>query len=585
MWTLQSLRLFDSPAGRYTQIRTSPLDGRPTMVWNGLTGLRFSRCVDAACTNWTQPITLPVDPNPRFVRMEFAEGLPVIAYGAVNDTELHVTRCADQDCSRVQTRAIARSDKVRHPGLAVANGEVLIAAELYNSSQYPIGCSLSVLRVAPATLNVLGSKLFDSSMTPYIHAGALPVGGFEMPCLIDGGRHLAYWRAESRELVLVFDALTNATFLVVDSNRTASGANPGAWVRGIAADNGSVVLLSYWDLTSGWLKLVRCDVSAFRCAAPESLELDGQLDLSDFGAGAFPEWRHPPSGQGGPVLAFFSETLDAGELKLLACANPACSERELVTAASGKRGFGRDASIAFTPGWMFVTFLDLQGEDSVKRMVARIASFTLTRSEHTATAPHSHAAMALYGHTASSFRDARGDRDDLRGKLGAACDEDLDCQLNGVCVSQLCSCDPGWEGARCGQLSLGLSLPAVRHAAVPADGGAWTWGGSPMADDNGRWHLFFSSMVGGCGLLHYQTNSVVKHAVADSLAGPWNVSGTVLAPRPGGWDSGGIHGPSGALPGRIRCRLHASACVHGAPCVRGCVRGCMLRWRHIVAAP
>ena len=50
--------------------------------------------------------------------------------------------------------------------------------------------------------------------------------------------------------------------------------------------------------------------------------------------------------------------------------------------------------------------------------------------------------------------------------------------------------------------------------------------------------------TGRCGLLHYQSNSVVRHATAPALGGPWTVQGTVLAPRPGAWDSGGIHGPS-----------------------------------------
>ena len=41
-------------------------------------------------------------------------------------------------------------------------------------------------------------------------------------------------------------------------------------------------------------------------------------------------------------------------------------------------------------------------------------------------------------------------------------------------------------------------------------------------DGTGKWHLFYSLMVNACGLLHYQTNSVVKHAISDSgPLGPW----------------------------------------------------------------
>ena len=127
-----------------------------------------------------------------------------------------------------------------------------------------------------------------------------------------------------------------------------------------------------------------------------------------------------------------------------------------------------------------------------------------------------------------------------------SCNTDLQCQLNGRCVDGRCKCDAGWRGASCGQLTLGSSSPAMRASKAPADGGGWSWGGSPIVDGSGRWHLYYSLMVNACGLLHYQTNSVVKHAVSDDgPLGPWTAATeTALSPRPGFWDSGGIHGPS-----------------------------------------
>lgn len=82
-----------------------------------------------------------------------------------------------------------------------------------------------------------------------------------------------------------------------------------------------------------------------------------------------------------------------------------------------------------------------------------------------------------------------------------------------------------------------------RTSPVSTEGG-WAWGGSPIVDDTGRWHLFYSFMVNACGLLHYQTNSIVRHAVSDDgPIGPWTTLGVALGPQPGAWDSGGIHGP------------------------------------------
>jgi hypothetical protein len=118
------------------------------------------------------------------------------------------------------------------------------------------------------------------------------------------------------------------------------------------------------------------------------------------------------------------------------------------------------------------------------------------------------------------------------------CEGDFDCSLNGACSNGTCLCDHAWKGKQCGQLDLCGSSPAVRLRE------AWTWGGSPIQDaENHVINLFFSELTEGCGLLHYQTNSVVRRAQRDP-AGGWSVQEVVLGPRPGAWDSGGIHAPT-----------------------------------------
>eukprot|EP01045_Picozoa_sp_COSAG04_P026011 COSAG04_NODE_3524_length_2740_cov_1.752367_2_plen_177_part_01 len=113
------------------------------------------------------------------------------------------------------------------------------------------------------------------------------------------------------------------------------------------------------------------------------------------------------------------------------------------------------------------------------------------------------------------------------------------CSLNGECVASrgrrgVCVCRKGWRGPRCESLDLGVS-----RSSIHGENASWTWGGSPIVDEAGRHHLFFSYLTHGCGILHYQTNSIVRHAVAPGPAGPWRVlPGASLAPRPGCWDSG-----------------------------------------------
>jgi len=140
------------------------------------------------------------------------------------------------------------------------------------------------------------------------------------------------------------------------------------------------LLLAYWDLGLGQLRAVRCERQPARCSAPTLLDRGGRRDLSDFGAGAFPDLRAPPQGLGGAagggaVLAYFVEGDSGGELRLLSCPDANCTAPRVSTGARGGAGFGRDASVAFAPGALLVTLLDLQGADSPLRMAARLAVF------------------------------------------------------------------------------------------------------------------------------------------------------------------------------------------------------------------
>ena len=108
----------------------------------------------------------------------------------------------------------------------------------------------------------------------------------------------------------------------------------------------------------------------------------------------------------------------------------------------------------------------------------------------------------------------------------AACTTPLDCSLNGLCSDGVCVCDAGWSGSACGNLTLAETDPTLGHAW---DSGSSSWGGLPLRDDNGTWHLFYSQFVRGCGLFSWSTNSRVVHATAPTLEGPF-VDADVVEP-------------------------------------------------------
>ena len=129
---LNTIKLDQLAAGRYTQIRRAP-DGSVTAVFNGNAGLRLARCTDATCSTTTPPRTVAnTDPNPRFIRMELDGGLPVMAYGAANDTEAHLTRCHDPLCNASTTVVLAKSRRVRHCDLELAEGDGVRAYTMYS---------------------------------------------------------------------------------------------------------------------------------------------------------------------------------------------------------------------------------------------------------------------------------------------------------------------------------------------------------------------------------------------------------------------------------------------------------------------
>lgn len=127
------------------------------------------------------------------------------------------------------------------------------------------------------------------------------------------------------------------------------------------------------------------------------------------------------------------------------------------------------------------------------------------------------------------------------------CNENFDCSgSNGKCTSGVCQCYPGWTGEVCGIVDF-----KPRSGRKAYESPLWTWGGSVIRDDNERYHMYSSVISENCGILHYCSNSFVAHLTASSPEGPFVLSygnstndGAALAPRPGEWDNGAIHGVS-----------------------------------------
>ncbi|CAJ1938703.1 unnamed protein product [Cylindrotheca closterium] len=131
---------------------------------------------------------------------------------------------------------------------------------------------------------------------------------------------------------------------------------------------------------------------------------------------------------------------------------------------------------------------------------------------------------ALKRRTATPLlRSSNGDDDII---VDDYCLTSVDCAMNGECIRHSkdrqspgkCQCFDGWRGTTCEVLDL---LPiAPQTAGLQLPNHASSWGGSVVYVD-GKYHMFASEIVNGCGLGYWTTNSQVIRAVSDHPNGPY----------------------------------------------------------------
>jgi hypothetical protein len=102
---------------------------------------------------------------------------------------------------------------------------------------------------------------------------------------------------------------------------------------------------------------------------------------------------------------------------------------------------------------------------------------------------------------------------------GGACETDWDCSLGGTCTeAHQCDCDAWFTGLQCAQLNLQPADPAACGLVAP---GYLSWGGHPLRDENGTYHLLASFLCNHATLSSWTTKSSIAHATARAPTGPF----------------------------------------------------------------
>ena len=117
----------------------------------------------------------------------------------------------------------------------------------------------------------------------------------------------------------------------------------------------------------------------------------------------------------------------------------------------------------------------------------------------------------------------------------SSCGERDLCSLNGDCIGGACVCDAAWTGPTCAQVNLVPLTPEMAargayrpQAHSPYTGSATSWGGRPLRDAHGAYHLYVAELANNCTLTSWVPNSRVTHAIADAPEGPYSYQSTVF---------------------------------------------------------
>ena len=110
------------------------------------------------------------------------------------------------------------------------------------------------------------------------------------------------------------------------------------------------------------------------------------------------------------------------------------------------------------------------------------------------------------------------------------CTSNVHCSLNGVCVGGACKCDAAWEGSSCEHMAFGDKSGFRLYDRTGSPDNTSSWGGLPVRDEKGLWHLFAAEFVNHCGLGQWSPNSRVIRASSQKLSGPYTFVQEVLKP-------------------------------------------------------
>eukprot|EP01084_Bolivina_argentea_P202253 345621_1 len=106
------------------------------------------------------------------------------------------------------------------------------------------------------------------------------------------------------------------------------------------------------------------------------------------------------------------------------------------------------------------------------------------------------------------------------GRIIYPCISDANCSFNGICNLNTgnCTCDIGWNGYQCGQLTLEPATKQSGYHMIDNQTNTSSWGGSVQYNkDTYKYVMFVAEMNGHCGINSWQRNSQIMYAEGTTI--------------------------------------------------------------------
>lgn len=304
--------------GRETSIAISQ-DGFPVISHRNGALLMVTKCNDVACAGGDE-LTTQVDDSlgtPRCTSLAISgDGYPVIAYGNDQEKTLYVAKCDDVACTgEGEVLSVVYDPAASHEfaGLACSLTIGHDGNPVISSITWSFVTSLSLVVTKCNDMACAGNDETTSALDgPNVGHTSIAIGSDNYPVI--SYRSPAYKQLKVAHCNDASCTGNDELLSIVDDVDDVGEYNS------IAIGEDGLPVISYYDRTSGALKVAKCnDVS---CAGGD--ETITTVDDPPTSAGSHTSITIGDDGR--PVISYWQYAEDGAKLKVTRCGNPACND-------------------------------------------------------------------------------------------------------------------------------------------------------------------------------------------------------------------------------------------------------------------